>query len=82
MATSFKMSHAGTTTLSVPNPAAVHYRPTPLPKTPGHSQASLGHCLWGLCSFLLGPSVHKVPLVPSKSLFPQSCVNSGGSMVG
>ena len=32
--------------------------------------------LWGLCSFLLGPGVHKVLFVPSKSLFPQSCVSS------
>ena len=38
--------------------------------------------LWGRCSFLLGPGAHKVLLVPSKSLFPQSCVNSGSSMVG
>ena len=38
--------------------------------------------LWGHCSFLLGPGVHKVLFVPSKSLFPQSCVSSGGSMVG
>ena len=38
--------------------------------------------LWGHCSFLLGPGAHKVLLVPSKSLFPQSCVNSGSSMVG
>ena len=37
--------------------------------------------LWGHCSFLLGPGVHKVLFVPSKSLFPQSCVGSGGSMV-
>ena len=37
---------------------------------------------WGHCSFLLGPGVHKVLFVPSKSLFPQSCVSSGGSMVG
>ena len=29
--------------------------------------------LWGHCSFLLGPGVHKVLFVPSKSLFPQSC---------
>ena len=36
---------------------------------------------WGHCSFLLGPGVHKVFFVPSKSLFPQSCVSSGGSMV-
>ena len=38
--------------------------------------------LWGHCSFLLGPDAHKDLLfVPSKSLFPQSCVSSGGSMV-
>ena len=34
------------------------------------------------CSFLLGASAHKVLFVPSKSLFPQSCVSSEGSMVG
>ena len=38
--------------------------------------------LWGHCFFLLGPRVQKVLFVPSKSLFPQSCVSSGGSMVG
>ena len=32
--------------------------------------------LWGQCSFLLGPGVHKVLFVPCKSLFPQSCVSS------
>ena len=32
--------------------------------------------LWGHCSFLVGPRVHKVLFVPSKSLFPQSCVSS------
>ena len=32
--------------------------------------------------FLLGPGVHKVLFMPSKSLFPQSCVRSGGCMVG
>ena len=32
--------------------------------------------LWGHCSFLLGPGEHKVLFVPSKSLFPQSCVSS------
>ena len=37
--------------------------------------------LWGHCSFLLGPSTHKVLSVPYKSLFPQSCVSSGGSMM-
>ena len=38
---------------------------------------SLGHC-----SFVLGPGAHKVLFVPSKRPFPQSCVRSGGSMVG
>ena len=38
--------------------------------------------LWGHCSFLLGPGTHKVLFVPSKSLFPQSCVSSGGSLMG
>ena len=26
--------------------------------------------VWGYCSFILGPCVHKVLFVPSKSLFP------------
>ena len=47
--------------------------------TPGQVWVSL---LWGHCSFLLGPGAHKVLFVPSKSLFPQSCVSSCGSMVG
>ena len=32
--------------------------------------------LWSHCTFLLGPGVHKVLFVPSKSLFPQACVSS------
>ena len=36
----------------------------------------------GHCSFFLVPGAHKVLSVPSKSLFPQSCVSSGGSVVG
>ena len=38
--------------------------------------------LWGHCFFFLGPSAHKFLFVPSKSLFPQSWVSSGISMVG
>ena len=38
--------------------------------------------LWGHCFFLLGPGEHKFLFVPFKSLFPQSCVSSAGSMVG
>ena len=54
-------------------------RPPPTHASTGdswHSQASLGQPLWGHCSFLLGPGAHKVLFVPSKSLFPQSCVSS------
>ena len=47
MLTSFKRSNASTATLSAPNPAAGHHRPTPPPETPGHSQASLGQSLEG-----------------------------------
>ena len=46
-----------------------------------HRQVWVSH-LWGHCSFLLGPGAHKVLFVPSKSLFSQSCVSSGSSMVG
>ena len=41
MATSFKRLHASTATLSVPNPAAGHRRPTPQPETLEYSQTSL-----------------------------------------
>ena len=71
-----------TTTLSAPSLAAGHCWPTPPLETPGHSRASLSQSLWGHCSFLLGPGVHRVLFVPSKSLFPESCVSSGSSMVG
>ena len=43
--TSFERSHACTAALSASNPAAGHCRPTPLPETPGHSQASLDQSL-------------------------------------
>ena len=79
MVTSFKRSHAGTVARSAPNPAVGHCQPTPPLDTHGQVWVSL---LWGHCSFLLGPGVHKVLFVPSKTLFLQSCVSSGGSMVG
>ena len=81
-ATSFKSSHACTAALSARDPAAGHCQCMPLPETPethGRVWASL---FWGHHSFLLGSGVHKVLFVPPKSLFPQSCVNSGSSMVG
>ena len=80
--TSFKRSQASTAALSAPNPAAGHRRPTPPPETPEHSRAVWISLLWGHCSFLLGPVAPKGLFVPSKSLFPQSCVSSGGSLVG
>ena len=82
MMASFKRSHAGTAALSASDPAAatadprLHWR---LLDTHGQVWVSL---LWGHCSFLLGPGMHKVLFVPSKSLFPQSCVSSGHSIVG
>ena len=45
MGTSVKRSHACTATLNAPNPIAGHRRPTLLPDTPGHSQASLNQSL-------------------------------------
>ena len=88
MVTSFKRFHAHTAALSASDPAAGHRQPSPLPETPGHAQASLAQSLVG--SLLLSPgsqctqgsSAHKVLFVLSKSLFPQSCVSSGGSVLG
>ena len=61
---------------SVHQPCSSHRQPTPPLGTPGHSQASLGQPLVG--SLLLSPGSwsHKVLFVPSKNLFPQSCVSS------
>ena len=53
MTTSFKMSCACSATLSAPNPAASHCRPTLLLETPGHSKANLRQSLVG--SLLLSP---------------------------
>ena len=74
----------------------MHTLPHSVPQTP--QQATTNPCLgwrllethgqvwvsllWGHCSFLLCPRMHKVSFVPSKSVYPQSCVSSGGSMVG
>ena len=81
MVTSFKRSHACTATLRATNPAAGHHWPMPpsrLLDTHGQVWVSF---LWGHCSFLSGPGMHKLLFVPSESLFPQSYVSSGMSMV-
>ena len=69
-------------TLSAPNPAAGHHRPMHLPETPGHSQASLGQSLVG--SLLLSPGswCAQGSVCVLQESVPQSCVSSGGSMVG
>ena len=54
-------SHAGSDPFSAPNRAAGHCQPTPLPKTPGHSQASLGQSLVG--SLLLSPNPYYLTIV-------------------
>ena len=63
-------------------PDSGHCQPMPPLETPGYSWQVWVSLLWGHCSFLLGPCAHKVLFVPSKSLFPQSCVSSGSSIVG
>ena len=71
-------------TQNPPDTAAGHRRPTPLLETPGHSWACLGQFL--VRSLPLSPGSRCaqgfVLFAPSKSVFPQSCVTSGGSMVG
>ena len=81
MATSFKRFHALTATLSAPNPTAGHCQPTPPPETPGQSQASLGQSLLGSLLLSPGPWCTQGFVCAPKSLFPQSCVSFGGSMV-
>ena len=82
MVTSFKRSHECTATLSAPNPAAGHHRPSSLLETLGHSQASLGPSLVG--SLLLSPGswCTQGPVCALQESISQSCVSSGSSMVG
>ena len=81
MVTSFKRSHACTATLSAPNPAAGHHRPTPPLETPGHSQASLGQSPVG--SLLLSPGSWCTRFCCAlQESISQSFVSSGSSLVG
>ena len=56
-----------------PNPAAGHCQPTPLPETPGHSQASLGQSLVGSLLLSPGPWCTKFCLCPPRVYFPVLC---------
>ena len=64
-----------------PNPATGHHRPTPLLEMPGHSRASLGPSLSE--SLLLSPGSWCTRFCWClQEPVSQSCVDSGGSMVG
>ena len=82
MMTSFKRSHACTSTLSDSNPAAGHHQPTSLLETPGYSQASLGQSLVG--SLLLSPGswCTQGPVCALPESISKSCVSSGSSYGG
>ena len=82
MATSFKRSMR----------ALLHSAPLTLPQATAnprlcwklldtHGQVWVSF-LWDHCSFLLGHGALKIVFVPSKSLFPQSCVSPGSFVVG
>ena len=79
--TSFERTYAKTVVFSAPTPQQAS-RLMPLPETPGHSQTSLDQSLVGPLLLPPGCWCTEVCFVPSKSLFPQACVSSGGSMVG
>ena len=66
----------------VSNQAAGHCRPHLCQRLLDTHRQVWVSLFGGRCSFVLGSDVHKVLCVPSKSLFPQSCVCFGGSMVG
>ena len=81
MVTSFKRSHACTAILSVPNPAAGHHQPMPLLETPGHSRKS-GSVSCGVTAPFPCVLVHTRFCYALQEYVSQSCVSSGGSMVG
>ena len=82
MVISFKRPHACTAALSAPTLPQATANPRLRQRLLDTHRPVWVSLLWGHCSFLLGPGVQKVLFVPSRSLFPQSCVVSGGSMVG
>ena len=64
------------------NPAAGHHQPMPLPESPGHSWASLGQYL--MDSLLPSPRPWYAEdfICSLQESVSQSCVSSGGSVVG
>ena len=82
MVTSLKRYHTCTATLSAPNPAAGHHRPTPPPEIPGHSQANLGQSLVGSLLLSRWSWCTQGFVCALQESISQSCVSSGSSMVG
>ena len=78
----FKRSHACTATFSAPNLQKAITNPRLHQRLLDTHRQVWVSLLWGHCSFLLGPGTREVLFVPSKCLFPHSCVSSGHSMVG
>ena len=73
MVTAFKRSHACTATLSAPNSAAGHHRPTPPLETSGHSRASLGQSLVESLLHSPGSWCTRFCLYPPRVCFPVVC---------
>ena len=73
METSLIRSHAYTAKLSAPHPAAGHLWPTPLPDTPGHSQAGLSQPLVGSLLPSPGSWCTRFCLCPLRVYFPLLC---------
>ena len=82
MATSFRRSHARAAALSAPTLQQATTDPCLCRRLLDTHRQVWVSLFGGHSSFLLGPGEHKVLFVPSKSLFLQSPVSSGGSMVG
>ena len=82
MLTSFKMSHAHTVRVSAPYYASDNCRPTGPLETPRHSWASLGLSLVGSLFLSSGAWYAWDSVCALQEAISQSCVSSGGSMVG
>ena len=77
----FKRSHANTHVLSALHATTGYFQPTPLPETPGPSQASLGQSLVGPLLLSPGSSSTQSFVCALQESASQSCVSSGSSMV-
>ena len=82
MGTSFKRSHAFTSTISAPDPAAGHHQPMPLLETLRNSQASLGQSFLGSLLLSHGSWYAQSSVCALQESISQSFVSSGSSMVG